>query len=83
METRVRDVYNVYVELERESHDKLDSLRNWQRELDEYERRVDDLNAWIDGRMATLESIGGVSNKFDVEMEQQKLKVGFSERWNL
>ena len=44
-------------------------------QLDEYEKKVDDLNTWIDGRMGTLDSIGGVSAKWEIEMELQKLKV--------
>ena len=75
METRVHDVYEVYTELEQESKDKMDLLHHWVQQLDDYEHKADDLNAWIDGRMSTLESIGGMSAKFDVEMELQKLKV--------
>ena len=48
---------------------------NGVKQLDEYEKKADDWNAWLDGRMGTLESIGGVSAKFDVEMEMQKLQV--------
>ena len=44
-------------------------------QLDEYEKKVDDLNTWIDGRMGTLDSIGGVSAKWEIEMELQKFKV--------
>ena len=75
METRVHDVHEVYSSLLRESNDKLDMLRDWVRQLDEYEKKVDDLNTWIDGRLNTLESIGGVSAKFELEMESTKLQV--------
>lgn len=75
METRVHDVHEVYTSVLRDANEKLDSLKNWVKRLDEYEKKVDDLNSWIDGRLSTLESIGGVSARFDLEMEANKLDV--------
>lgn len=75
METRVHDVHEVYTSVLRDANDKLDTLKNWVKQLDEYEKKVDDLNSWIDGRLSTLESIGGVSAKWELEMENTKLKV--------
>ena len=77
MEQRVHDIREVYNEVRDDAELKRDTLQAWRIELDDYEKKVDEINAWIDGRMGTLESIGGVTNKFDVEMELQKVKV-----WN-
>lgn len=75
METRVHDVHEVYSSVRRDAEEKCDKLKNWVKQLDVYERKVDDLNTWIDGRLSTLESIGGVSMKSDLEMEVKKLEV--------
>jgi len=75
MEQRVRDIHEVYQSLLSDAKDKMDIFKQWVQQLDEYEKKVDDLNTWIDGRMSTLESIGGVSAKWELEMEVKKLEV--------
>lgn len=75
METRVRDIREVYFDIKQESSDKLNILQNWVQELDDYEKKVDELNVWIDSRLSMLDTIGGMSAKFDLEMELNKLKV--------
>ncbi|XP_057306952.1 utrophin-like isoform X3 [Hydractinia symbiolongicarpus] len=74
METRVRDIREVYLDIKQESSDKLNTLQNWVQELDDYEKKVDELNVWIDSRLSMLDTIGGMSAKFDLEMELNKLK---------
>ena len=75
LETRVHEIYDTYLIVVRMCGEKMDTLKEWVQEIDDYERKVDDLNVWIDGRMSTLQSIGGVTAKFDIEMELQKLQV--------
>ena len=50
-------------------------LNSWHQEIEDYQRKAESINNFIDSRLNTLESIGGMTAKFDVEMELQKLKV--------
>ena len=67
--------FKVYQSLTSDANEKQDVLQQWAQQLDAYEKKVDALNTWIDGRMGTLDSIGGVSAKWEIEMELQKFKV--------
>ena len=75
LEARVHDVYNTYSGIKQQAKEKYDLLLKQHDQVNEYKEIARDLNAWIDSRRSTLEAIGGVSNKFDIEMELMKLKV--------
>nr|XP_012563309.1 unnamed protein product [Hydra vulgaris] len=74
LEARVHEVYNNYMSAKQETKDMYDLLIKQRDQVNEYKEVAKELNDWIDSRRSTLQSIGGVSNKFDIEMELMKLK---------
>jgi hypothetical protein len=74
LEARVDELHSRYQGILNEGSGKIDSLKSWNQEIEDYQRKAESINTFIDSRLNTLESIGGMTAKFDVEMELQKLK---------
>ncbi|XP_065653209.1 utrophin-like isoform X2 [Hydra vulgaris] len=74
LEARVHEVYNNYMSAKQETKGMYDLLIKQRDQVNEYKEVAKELNDWIDSRRSTLQAIGGVSNKFDIEMELMKLK---------
>ena len=73
--TQVKDLYEVWLELSKEAREKLETLEKWQKQIDDYEKNVDDLNAWIDRIESSLSAIGMTSVLTELEDQREELKV--------
>ena len=75
MESRINDIYSVWLELTKEARERLETLQQWLRLIDDYERNVDDLNAWIDDVEKSLDLFGYQEKKEDIVTELDEIKV--------
>ena len=75
MESRINDVYTVWLELTKETRERLETLQQWLRLIDDYERNVDDLNAWVDRIEKSVDLLGYQEKREDLLAELEELKV--------
>ena len=77
MESRVTDIYTVWLELTKEARERLETLQQWLRLIDDYENNVDDLNAWIDNIEKSADLLGFQDKKNDLIAELEEIKVSW------
>lgn len=75
LETRINSIYSVWLELTKEARERLETLQQWLRLIDDYERNVDDLNVWLDEIEKSLELLGYQEKKQDIIAELDEIKV--------
>ena len=75
-ESKVDNIYSVWLELTKESRERLETLQKWLKVIDDYERNVDDLNVWIDSMEKSVDLLGYQESRHDLEAELDELKVG-------
>ncbi|XP_065057528.1 dystrophin-like isoform X3 [Rhopilema esculentum] len=73
-ESKVDNIYSVWLELTKESRERLETLQKWLKVIDDYERNVDDLNVWIDSMEKSVDLLGYQESRHDLEAELDELK---------
>ena len=73
--TKITDLYAVWLELTKESRERLESLQKWLKLIDDYERNVDDMNVWIDGIEKSVDLLGYQETKRNLMNELEEVKV--------
>ena len=77
LESRINDIYAVWLELTKEARERLEALQQWLRLIDDYESSVDDLNAWLDNIEKSVDLLGYQDRKEDLVVELEEIKVSF------